>query len=318
MMYWIRRLHMYLGLLLLPWALMYGVTAFLFNHPTAFGDAPMTFFTSEAARGTEMETLPSPVEMAAAVVQELNERQKPATAYQLGDPGKARFVREFAFATVAADGQQVSVLVDLVNGGGTIRSNPTLPPKQTETAPFTFGAGARTGSRPVEKKANTNDADGADKERAGIHLTNPVHERLKSALPIILERKSFPSGRVTVTSVPDVAFPVEAGGKTWTAIYNPMTGTVTGKADTPPEALTWRRFLLRLHTAHGYAGVIDARWFWALVVDAVAAVLVFWGASGLLMWWQLKAERRVGFFLILISVLCASAQAVAMHTMLAN
>lgn len=311
---------MYLGLFLLPWALMYGVTAFLFNHPTAFSDVPMTFFTPDVARGTELETLPSPAEMAAAVVQELNERQKPATAYQLGDPQKARFVREFAFATVAADGQQVSVLVDIVNGGGTIRSNPTLPPKQTETAPFTFGAGSRSpGSRSVEKKARTKLTGTDDKERPGILLPNPVHERLKSAIPIILERKSFPSGRVTVTSVPDLAFPIEAGGITWTATYNPMTGMVTGKAaDTPPEALTLRRFLLRLHTAHGYAGALDARWFWALIVDAVAAVLVFWGASGLLMWWQLKAARRVGFVVLVLSTLSASILTLGMHSTITN
>ena len=34
----IRRVHMYFELFLLPWVFLYGVSAFLFNHPDAFPD----------------------------------------------------------------------------------------------------------------------------------------------------------------------------------------------------------------------------------------------------------------------------------------
>ncbi len=34
-----RRLHLYLGLICLPWFLMYGITSIAFNHPTCFGKA---------------------------------------------------------------------------------------------------------------------------------------------------------------------------------------------------------------------------------------------------------------------------------------
>src|SRR5262245_21617562 len=37
-MHWVRRLHLFSGLIMLPWVLLYGVTAFLFNHPGAFPD----------------------------------------------------------------------------------------------------------------------------------------------------------------------------------------------------------------------------------------------------------------------------------------
>jgi hypothetical protein len=30
---WIRRIHLFSGLFMLPWVLLYGVTALLFNHP---------------------------------------------------------------------------------------------------------------------------------------------------------------------------------------------------------------------------------------------------------------------------------------------
>src|SRR5215207_1607931 len=71
-MHVVRRTHLYLGLFLLPWAVLYGVSGFLFNHPTAFADAPTaTFGTSELA-GTPMESVLKPQDVAAQVVTALN------------------------------------------------------------------------------------------------------------------------------------------------------------------------------------------------------------------------------------------------------
>ena len=53
-MHTIRRLHLYLGLFLLPWSILYGVTGFLFNHPTAFADAPTASFGRSELTGTPM------------------------------------------------------------------------------------------------------------------------------------------------------------------------------------------------------------------------------------------------------------------------
>jgi hypothetical protein len=77
-----------------------------------------------------------------------------------------------------------------------------------------------------------------------------------------------------------------------------------------------RRFLTRLHLAHGFPGAVNWRWVWALVVDAMAFVMIFWGVSGLLMWWQIKATRRIGFVLILFSAVTATALGFGMHAMM--
>ena len=120
---------------------------------------------------------------------------------------------------------------------------------------------------------------------------------------------------MTVTSVPDVVFPIVADGRAWTASYNPMTGIVGGTpAETKPETeLGWRRFVLRLHTAHGYPGETNAKWFWAIIVDVMAFVLCFWGLSGLLMWWQIRSTRKIGFALLALSATAATALGLAMH-----
>lgn len=306
---YVRRGHLYLGLFLLPWAVLYGVTAFLFNHPAAFSDQPTKTFGKDALRGTPMEDPPSPQAIAEQVVARLNETHKPETPYALA--GRARFGREFAFATVKADGSTVSVLLDVKTGTGTVRSAPVREKKEPEPAPFALGSAApgRGGKR----------GGGPPRKGGGeVELDDPLRERVKAAVPAILERTGFPTGEVTVTSVPDVVFPVEADGRTWTAKYDPKTGAVSGTpADAKPEAeLGWRRFLLRLHTAHGYPGEASAKWFWALVVDAMAATMCFWGLSGLVMWWQVKSTRKAGAVVLALSAVAAAVLGFAMHAAL--
>jgi len=64
------------------------------------------------------------------------------------------------------------------------------------------------------------------------------------------------------------------------------------------EPMSWRSYLLRLHTTQGYSGIYEARWFWAMIVDAMSFVMIFWAVSGLLMWWQIKRLRKAGWVVI--------------------
>lgn len=313
-MHAVRRAHLYFGLFLLPWAVMYGVTGFLFNHPAAFADAPTaTFGTSELA-GTPMAELPKPDAVAAQVVAALNERRKEGTPYSLVEPGKARYTRDFAFATIKADGQDVSILFDVNTAGGTVRSKPAAPVKPpAEKAPFAVNPAKADGTdSPKFSKTSAN-------RPGGLALSEPLHERVKAAVPVVLERTGFPKGEVTVTSVPDLSFRMSDGAKVWTVTYNALTGTVNGTpadAAAPPEELSTRRFLTRLHLAHGFPGDTNTRWFWAVLVDAMALVMVFWGVSGLFMWWQVKSTRKLGFLVLLLSTVAATALGLGMHDVL--
>lgn len=142
----VRRLHMYFGLFLFPWALLYGVTAFLFNHPGAFPDQPRLAFGRSATDGTALERLPTPREQAAAVVAALNQQQQPAVPYQLG-AGDVRYVRDFLVATVKTDDRAFTVLYDVKDGTGTIRETPvTATPVK---APFATGTTAAARPRGV-------------------------------------------------------------------------------------------------------------------------------------------------------------------------
>jgi hypothetical protein len=83
-----------------------------------------------------------------------------------------------------------------------------------------------------------------------------------------------------------------------------MTGAVTSKLKSiePKPLPTWRRFLTRMHTTHGYPLDHNARWVWAIVVDVMSGVLVFWGISGLVMWWQIKRTRPWGSVALVVSI----------------
>ncbi len=312
-MHIIRRVHLYLGLSLLPWAILYGVTGFLFNHPTAFSDQPTASFGRSELVGTPMENPPSPVELAEQVVAALKARAIPPAEYRLVQPEKAKYTREFAFATVKADDREVGVLIDATGKGGTVRSRslPANPPAPTEKAPFATVGGLK-GSAAKGEAARPAQRGAPDAPK----LDSLLHERVKSSIPTILERTGFPSGEVTVTSVPDLSFHMADGEKTWVVTYNAMTGTVNGKpADdpAPPEKISTRRFLTRLHLASGFSGDKNAKWFWAVFVDAMAFVMVFWGVSGLFMWWQIKATRKLGFLVLLLSIAAATALGFGMY-----
>lgn len=301
----LRRVHLYLGLFLFPWAILYGVTAFLFNHPTAFSDQPTMSFESNEIEGTPLADRPTVQEHAEAFVEKLNATQKPGVPYRVA--GEAKYNREFAFATVKQETQTIGVLFDVNHGNGTIRVTPPAEKKEAPKAPFATGAG-------VKQKRN---AVASPTPNSELVLDRPLHERFRDSLGEVLARLGYPyAGEVTVTSVPEIVVPMEADGRIWLATYNPMTGAVSGVPadDVEKPELSVRRFLTRLHVTHGYpSDTAKASWFWALIVDAMAFTLLFWGCTGLLMWWQIKATRLTGAVVLILSALAATALGFAMH-----
>jgi hypothetical protein len=54
------------------------------------------------------------------------------------------------------------------------------------------------------------------------------------------------------------------------------------------------------------------------MVDIMAAAMVVWGCSGLLMWWQMKSLRRWGVLTLIVSVVTAAGVATGMHAALSR
>ncbi|AWM39994.1 hypothetical protein GobsT_16030 [Gemmata obscuriglobus] len=212
-------------------------------------------------------------------------------------------------ANVKADARTFFVVYDPKTASGTIRETTTRA--VGEKAPFATA----TGDAPRQRGMGMGGP--MKQNHAGVKVEDSIVERLKTAVPTIMERKGFPKGEVTVTTSPDVKFPVEADGQLWTATYNPITTTVSGAAGQEQSELTARGFLLRLHLSRGYPGEVTTKWLWAVGVDAMALILCFWGVSGLLMWWQIKATRKAGRLVLALSAAAATALGVGMYAVLA-
>jgi hypothetical protein len=60
------------------------------------------------------------------------------------------------------------------------------------------------------------------------------------------------------------------------------------------EDFQMAQFLRGMHTRSGFDQPYAAAKSWGLLVDLVVVAMVFWVASGVWMWWEIKPARRLG------------------------
>ncbi len=282
----VRRIHMYAGLFMTPWVFLYGVTGFLFNHPDAFSDRQVRFVDRGEAVGTALESFPGAPVLAAKVVDALNARAG-SRAFRLVEPGGAAFSRPI-FVTATGHGREHSVRFDPDSGESFIRSTSTV---------IEIPSPIRAGTI--------------------VSLNDSPRNHLAEGVPALLAKLGIEADATSVRNPPDMICTVEHDGRRWHLAYNIQTGATTARpADEPGGRLSTRRFLTGLHLAFTYPSRVDARWFWAIAVDAMFVSMVFWGVSGLLMWWQMKKLRGWGVLTLILSAAVATALAVGMHEVL--
>ncbi|MFN5290660.1 MAG: hypothetical protein ACK5E4_11300 [Planctomycetia bacterium] len=310
-MLWIRRLHMYSSLVMLPWVILYAVTAMLFNHPTWFGDAPYVSYGPSDLHCTTLVKKEDLQSIAQKVVEVYASSHDNKGGMKLTSKVTPRYSRDFAFAVCKRDGEETSILLDVVGNYGTVRTQPVVAPKKETPAPFAVGKSntgfTRQGSSALPK---------SDSAPEKIEVPDGLHEKFLAAIPVILEKTRMPGGAITVTSVPDLIFSVEFDGQPWQAQFNALTGSLQGRllSEVQPAELGWRRFLLRLHTMHGFNGGMGPRWFWSTLVDVVSLAMLFWACSGVWMWWQVRSTRWPGVTLLAAGFSIAIWLAAGLHS----
>lgn len=148
-----------------------------------------------------------------------------------------------------------------------------------------------------------------------VTLDPPALGAIEPAFAQVVEKVGLDAaGVASMRFPPELAFVAENEGKAVRVSYNLRTGAVTERpADQPARSVSARRFMLQLHTAHGYPSAGGARWVWALAVDVMAISMIGWGITGLLMWWQMKNVRAIGAVVLVVSAVVATATAIGMH-----
>lgn len=281
-MKWIRRLHLYAGLLLFPWIILYGITACLFNHPDLFSDRP-------ASETLQIPGMPAADHLAEQLVKSIQEKSKDAgitgRQFRLITGEGAFYSRNLSALATMADGQTCSVSLNLSTGQATTRQRTPRTPAQSGPA---FAQGKHTVA------------------------DNPI-EQAKQAIPVALKSAGLDCKEIQIQQSPELEFQLDVDGEVWDMKYNLQRGTLSARNSESASNLTVRNFLLRLHLSHGYPSEQNVRWFWAIIVDVMFVAMVFWGVSGMFMWWQLRAQRRIGLVLILLSASLATWLTWGMH-----
>ena len=272
----IRRIHLYSGLFLVPWVLLYGFTAVLFNHPNLFqrGERRTTPFPEALRPWTNPDALADQVLAGLAA-----EKGLAAVPERLGP---AAFSGPFYLtwrgetdgtARLDLDGEAMAV---------SIRPGEVEPP----SGPLDGEVAIESG--PMQRKL-AGDAVLAELATAGIAVGEPRPR-----------------------SIPSLEFKLRHEGETWLAEYSLDSGEMTTKRVADVQGPPWRSFLTRLHKFHVYEGG-PAALLWALIVDVMALAMMTWGLSGIYMWWQMKKLRTIGNRMLVVSVLCALALGAAMY-----
>lgn len=284
---WTRRVHMYLGLFLLPWVLLYGVTAFLFNHPDVMNSHESWNLSGEDFAGRFAELPPAP-DLATQVVEALNAAEG-SERFVLRAADDAHFRGGISWRmTDTAHTHTLRYTPGADNG--LLRSFERTPP---DTTPFT-GLRLREFSRPLL-----------------THLEGEGEE--------VVRAHGLGFERTEVRAGPRLELEVEADGQPWQLSVDLGRDRIAARPlGEPSRDISFRSFLLRLHLAHTYPDEAGVATLWAVIVDIMAATMVLWVITGLVMWWQLKSQRGPGGITLALSLGCGAALFLSMYALMVS
>jgi hypothetical protein len=321
----VRRAHLYLGILLMPWALLYGISGYLFNHPTHFQDASLRAFGASAVAGTPLGNRLNAERVAEEVVETLQARFDRAGSRIERLDKSPYWVGDYIFASGESETEAVQWLFYRDGSRGTLRTAKKMAPSpQSQGARFDVvppGQHSDALRQVTQASASGSEID-LTLESPISPNTDPIRiasvsiQEWEGAVKTAAERLEprYEDIDFKITSAPILAIYLRDAEASWVSRYNLVSGALSSTPESNEDrGPTWRQFLTRLHTTHGFPPERNARWVWAIVVDAMAFVLVFWGGSGLIMWWRIRRTRRLGAVALAVSIASALALGAALY-----
>ncbi len=276
-----RRTHMYFGLLLVPFVLLYGVTAILFNHPSWFNSKTSTVAVEPDALG-DLATL-SAADLAAELLGPIEDEAGVPIRIIEDPPPRLRG----------------TVLVEYREPG--LRQRYRVHPETLETT--------------LENRILAMPKEEEEEDEETYAFPSKLDSSASAALDGIVEAVDGLAEQEggTVRAGPDLEFQIEAEGDLWAMEYDTRSKQLSARrVGEPRSEFDLRSFLLRLHVSRGYPADAGVRTFWGVLVDTTAALMIFWGLSGILMWWQMKPTRFAGGVAMVAGAAIAAGLAVGM------
>lgn len=264
---WIRRAHLYSGLALLPWVLLYAVSGMLFNHPSwgSRDDAERFSLTELGLDHAALDAHQSANALAAALGPGVSVEATPAP----------RLRRSLRAVTVSdeQDRHQLSVRFPSGRGRWAVQDDET-----------------------PRRPASLREVDRVDVPEHDAAAWQAVADSIAS---------EHGSARGTeLRGVPSIRFHARIDGEVWLVDFHGKTGAISFEAVADRD-VSFARLLARLHMTHVYPDAFGIAWVHALIVDLAALCLAMWGLTGVFMWWQMRRTRTTGA-VVLISGLAAT------------
>ena len=271
-----RRVHLYLGLLIWPFVLLFAISGLSFNHPALGRDLTVQRVAADEVKRLTGFSGWNAQRIAENLLQALNVR---TPGHLLDSMSSIDFDGWPLFAAPTHAGQRV-LIVSLSDGSATLSDR--VEAAKEEEAPF----------------AGRFQLEGFD-----------IQELAQRFEPLLAARHEPTTGalRAHPKVHPELRFVlIDAQGKRWNAVYDLSDGTLTGKLRDGASANTLIERLESVHTQHHYPVDRNATTFWALCADITALTLIAWAITGLYMWWQMKNLRKLGLLVIALAITIAS------------
>lgn len=272
----LRRIHLYVGLFLLPWVFLYGITGAMYNHTGLFPHASMQDVDADSLSQT-LSDFPTQQQLAKQVVEAL-QAAAPDSDIQLDSTHAPEFANEVILEVKQA-GVRRAVHIDPVKKSAWVA---TFPENDEVFVPLLSGV-------------------------SNVQLEPNPYEIARQAVPKVLENAGIQSaGTPKPLGWSKLNFLATVDGEPARVTYVLRDGHVDVTRHEGHDGMSVRQFFLRMHTTHGQPPHWNGRMFWSVVVDIMAIAMVTWGITGLVMWWQIKRTRRIGAFVIALSIATAA------------
>lgn len=271
-----RRTHLYFGLLLVPFVLLYGLTAIFFNHPTWL-DSRSETTVNETDLFSAHPGFPIDA-MAEDVRRELEEQMEEPIEIT----GAPVFNGDFLLET-REDEKRIRVRIDPSTLASTTQVTALASSDEPRRFPERLDDEFRERIDLLKSEAENRTAleDSSIRSAPDIEFTARVGDEQW-----------------------EIAYDLRNG-----AITERRVGELR-------REFNLRSFLMRLHVSRGYPDEVGLRSFWGGIVDVTAALMIFWAGSGVVMWWQMKPLRFTGAFALGGGILMAGLLAWGMYVAL--
>jgi len=278
-MKWIRLVHGYLGLFLIPWILLYGVTGFLFNHPDFFAEHEVFKLNLRDIPKSSLNAFPNPDSAANEALRLCaGNFEKKGAQIQMAPDSRPEYTEAARFS--AHDPQKDFYLI-------------VDPSRET--------ALLRAFSKPAKPELS---------KPVWVDLNNSIGKRMENGAEEVCRNAGYTKGSLKWENGPLLRFKVLVNGSPYRALYDMGQGRFQISPETGwSSAMTMRSFLARLHRYRGYPENVNIAFFWAIFVDLTTLSMVMWALTGVILWFWRKNYRRSGVVILLAGLFCGFALA---------